>query len=422
MENVIIVGGGISGLTLALSLHQAGVSCRVYEAAPRWKRLGVGINLLPHGIKELTDLGLQQALESRAVETREMSYYSQHGEFIYSEPRGRFAGYSWPQFSIHRGVLHEVLAEAVGDRLGENAIVLNHKCIGFEQGTDGVTVQFVDAITDEAVEPVRGRAAAACDGIHSAVRKQLFPSEGAPSYKGINMWRGVSRWKPFLSGATMVQAGWLEVGKIVIYPISHDLDSDGNQLINWVAEIQSPRNVMQDWNLPGKFEDFLSIFANWQFPWLDVPALIEAADAVLEYPMVDRDPLPYWTANRVTLVGDAAHPMYPRGGNGAGQGILDVRALAKAIAATPDHLDTAFKAYEAERLGAANNVVLANRSTPPDVILQVVHERSGGKPFGNIDDLISREELAAITDNYKKVAGFDKATLSAKDDRVPHRF
>jgi 2-polyprenyl-6-methoxyphenol hydroxylase-like FAD-dependent oxidoreductase len=411
-DPVIIVGGGICGLTLALSLHELAVPCRVYESAPAFKRLGVGINLLPHAMRELAGLGLQPALAARAVETREMSYYNRFGQFIFSEPRGRFAGYPWPQLSIHRGELHQVLVDAVVERLGQDAIVMGHRCVGVEQDEGAAVARFVDQ-AGRALPAVRGPAVLACDGIHSAVRRQLNPHEGPPAYQGINMWRGVSRWKPFLSGATMVQAGWLDVGKMVIYPISPGVDADGLQAINWVAEIQSPRHVMQDWNLAGNIEDIYPTYAAWRFPWLDVAAMIRAHEVLLEYPMVDRDPLPQWTAGRVTLVGDAAHPMYPRGGNGAGQGILDARALARCLRTEAD-VAAALKAYEAERLPAANRVVLTNRSAPPDVILKVVHERSGDRPFARLEDLVSREELAAITDGYKQVAGFDKASLGAK--------
>ena len=412
-QPIVIVGGGISGLTLALSLHELGIACRVYEAAPEFRRLGVGLNLQPHGVRELALLGLLPALQARGVETSEMAYYSRHGQFIFSEPRGRQAGYEWPQFSIHRGLFHQVLVDAVHDRLGADAIVMNVRCGGFEQDGAGVAVHFVDA-TDGAARPsVRGACALGCDGIHSAVRRQLFPNEGPPSYQGINMWRGVSPWTPFLSGSTMVQAGWLNVGKMVIYPISQRPDAEGKQLINWVAELQSPRNVRQDWTLAGKIEDVLPTYGDWHFPWLDVGAMIREAQIVLEFPMVDRDPLPFWTAGRVTLVGDAAHPMYPRGGNGANQAILDARALARCLKAAPD-ASAALKAYEAERLTAANGVVLANRTGSPDRILEVVHERSGGRPFRHIGDLFSRDELAAITDGYKRIAGFDKATLAAK--------
>jgi 2-polyprenyl-6-methoxyphenol hydroxylase-like FAD-dependent oxidoreductase len=413
LEPIVIVGGGIAGLTLALSLREAGIACRVYESAPAYAPLGVGINLLPHGVRELTQLGLEPALAARAVETREMVYYTRHGQRIYAEPRGRFAGYEWPQLSIHRAHLHEVLAGAVRERLGADAIVMNHKCTGVVQDGAGVTVNFADATTARPLASVRAPAAIGCDGIHSVIRRQLFPDEGPPAYQGINMWRAVGRWQPFLSGATMVQAGWLDVGKMVIYPISRDLDEQGRQLINWVAEIQTKSNVAQDWTLAGKLDDVLPTFTDWRFPWLDVPEMMRRAEVLLEFPMVDRDPLPYWTAGRVTLVGDAAHPMYPRGGNGAGQGILDARALARCLRAEPDAA-AALKAYEAERLAAANKVVLMNRTAPPDTILKVVHERSGGQPFRHIDDIVSQEELAAITDGYKVVAGFDKASLGAK--------
>ena len=412
MGEILIVGGGISGLTLGLSLHEIGAHCRIYEAAPEFHHLGVGLNLHPHGVRELTKLGLQNRLTNVGVETSEMNYYSRFGEFIFSEPRGRYAGYSWPQFSIHRGDFHQILVDAVCERLGPDAIVMNHRCSSFEQSDNGIIVHFADA--KGALQPsARGDVAIACDGLHSAVRKRLFPNEGPPVYHGVNMWRGLSRWKPFLSGTTMVQAGWIDVGKMVIYPISKTPDSHGMMLINWVAELQTQRDMLADWNLAGRIEDIYPTFANWHFGWLDVAEMIRNPTTILEYPMVDRDPLPHWTVGRVTLVGDAAHPMYPRGGNGANQSILDARALAHCVETESD-LPRALKAYEAERLSAANGVVLQNRTAPPDAILRVVHEKSGDRPFGNIDDLIGREELAAITDRYKRVAGFDKATMQAK--------
>jgi 2-polyprenyl-6-methoxyphenol hydroxylase-like FAD-dependent oxidoreductase len=238
MAEIIIVGGGISGLTLALSLHELGVPCRVYEGAPEFQRLGVGLNLHPHGVRELSKLGLEPALARVGVETKEMNYYSRHGEFIFSEPRGRYAGYSWPQFSIHRGDFHRVLADAVRERLGPDALVMDHRCVGFTQDAGGVTVHFTDGKGGK-LPDVRGAVALGCEGFHSAIRRQLFPDEGPPVYHGVNMWRGVSRWKPFLSGATMVQAGWLDVGKMVIYPITQEPDADGMMLINWVAELQT---------------------------------------------------------------------------------------------------------------------------------------------------------------------------------------
>jgi len=408
---ILIVGGGVGGLTLALSLHQIGVPCRIFEAAPEIRPLGVGINLLPHGTRELTELGLQAALALRAVATREVVFCNRFGQFIYSEPRGRFAGYDWPQFSIHRADLHEVLVTAVRERLGAAAIELGRKCVALEQGADGATLTFDDGGS------VRGAAIVGCDGVNSTVRRLLFPNEGPPAYQGINMWRGVTRAKPYLTGASMVIGGWLEVGKMVIYPIREPLDAEGRQLINWVAEIQSPRNVMQDWNLGGKLEDFYPTFASWRFDWLDAAALLRNADTILEYPMVDRDPLPAWSHGRVTLLGDAAHPMYPRGSNGAGQAILDARALAGCLKRDADPV-AALKAYEQMRLKPAYDVVLMNRTNPPDAILREVHQRTQDKPFARIEDVISNEELVALSENYKRVAGFEREALARRESFV----
>ena len=405
--DVLIIGGGIGGLTLALSLHQAGIACKVFEAAPEVKALGVGVNLLPHGMRELTELGLQEQLSAIAVETRELCFYNRYGQFIFKEARGRFAGYDWPQLSIHRADLHALLLAQTRKRLGNDAVVLNRKCISV---SENATVRFEDGSS------VKGSCVIGCDGIHSAVRRQIFPGEGPPGYQGINMWRGTTRMKPFLTGASMLVAGWLEVGKMVIYPIRNPGD-DGLQLVNWVAEIQSPRNIMQDWNLGGKIEDFYPTFQDWTFPWLDCAAMIRDADQVLEYPMVDRDPLPYWTKGRVTLLGDAAHPMYPRGSNGAGQAILDARALAGCLKREKD-VPKALKDYEAARLKAANDLVLMNRANPPDAILREVWKRSGDKPFARIDDVISNAELVTLSENYKRVAGFEREALARRGSLV----
>jgi len=409
--DVLIIGCGIGGLTLALSLHQAGIACRVFEAAPEIQPLGVGINLLPHGMRELTELGLQEKLTRVAVETRELCFYNRYGQFIFKEPRGQYAGYEWPQLSIHRADLHEVLLEAVKKRLGVASVSLNMKFLSLEEGQGRVRATFENGAS------VDGSCAIGCDGIHSAVRKQLFPGEGPPGYQGIHMWRGVTRTKPFLTGASMAVAGWLTVGKMVIYPISNALDPHGRQLVNWVAEIQPPRKVAQDWNLGGRIEDFYPAFADWRFDWLDCAALIENAEQVLEYPMVDRDPLPYWTRGRVTLLGDAAHPMYPRGSNGAGQAILDARALAGCIK-RGKNIREALKAYEAARLKAANDLVLMNRANPPDAILREVWKRSGDKPFSRIGDVISNAELVALSENYKRVAGFERESLARRGSLV----
>jgi len=289
-RDVLIIGGGVTGLALALSLHQVGIVCRVYEGAPQLKWLGVGINLLPHAVRELTELGLAERLERHAVLTREMCFYNRFGQFVYKEPRGRYAGYEWPQFSIHRGDLYRVLVEAVRERLGADAITLGARCEAVEQDAEGVTVRFAGR------PRMRGSVAIACDGVHSAVRRQLYPDEGPPVYTGINMWRGVTRWQPYLSGESFVQCGWLDVGKIVVYPIGKGLDAQGRQLITWTAEFRSPRNVQADWNLNGRLADFLPTFESFRFEWLDVAEMLRKAEIVLEYPMVDRDPLPRWTS------------------------------------------------------------------------------------------------------------------------------
>ena len=409
MDEIIIVGAGIGGLTLGLALHQAGIACRIYESVPDVKAIGVGINLLPHATKELAALGLEDALARVAVKTRDATFFNRFGQLIYQEPLGRAAGYEHPQFSIHRGDLQMILLEEFRSRTGGDRIVTNSHCVGVAQDKAGVTVTFSDGPGGKNRFAVRGRVAIACDGINSAVRKQFFPGEGEPRYSGVNMWRGVTRWKPMLSGASMVRAGWLSHGKMVIYPI-RAANSDGLQLINWVAEIETPNYRKRDWNRAGSIEDFIGAFADWHFDWLDVPAFIRAADLVLEFPMVDQDPLPRWSFGRVTLLGDAAHPMVPRGSNGAGQAILDVRAL---TAALREHADpvAALAAYEAQRLEATARVVLTNRTNPPDAILREVYERTRDRPFAAIGDVISHEELVALSEGYKRIAGYSKDAL-----------
>ncbi len=404
---ILIVGAGIGGLTLALALKQRGVACRVYEASPAIKPVGVGINLLPHATRELAELGLEEALARAAVTTREACFFNRFGQLIYREPLGRAAGYGWPQFSIHRGDLQRVLLDAVRERLGGDAVLLGRKCVAFEHDATGVTLHFEGGAT------ARGAAAVGCDGIHSALRAQLYPAEGGPVYSGVNMWRGVTRWPPILSGASMTRAGWLATGKMVIYPIRNHIDAEGRQLLNWVAEIETPDYKRWDWNRPAQVSDFIGAFEDWHFDWLDVPAMIRAADLVLEFPMVDKDPLPRWSFGAVTLLGDAAHPMYPRGSNGAGQAIVDARVLADELAARGADPSAALAAYEARRLQATAAVVLRNRSAPPDAILREVYQRTGDKPFARIEDVISADELRGLSEGYQRVAGYDKASLGA---------
>src|SRR5258708_5439463 len=409
MDEIIIVGAGIGGLTLGLALHAAKIPCRIFESAAEIRPIGVGINLLPHATEELAALGLEPALAKVAIETGDATFFNRFGQLIYREPLGRPAGYEHPQFSIHRGDLQLLLRDAFVARAGADRLLTDHHCIGVEQDEAGVSVGFSDGPGGSQRSTVRGRGVIACDGINSAIRKQFFPGEGEPRYSGVNMWRGVTRWKPMLSGASMVRAGWLSHGKMVIYPI-RQAGADGLQLINWVAEIETATYRKRDWTRPGSTDAFIGAFADWHFDWLDVPAFIRAADSALEFPMVDQDPLPRWSFGRVTLLGDAAHPMVPRGSNGAGQAILDARALTTALSANDDPV-AALAAYEKQRLEATTRIRLTNRTNPPDAVLREVFQRTHDRPFASIDDVISRDELVALSEGYKRIAGYSKEAL-----------
>jgi 5-methylphenazine-1-carboxylate 1-monooxygenase len=410
--NVIIVGGGIGGVTLGLMLHRAGIRSRIFETVVDLKPIGVGINILPHSSRELSDLGLEAKLAAKAITTKESAFYNRYGQLIFSEPTGRYAGYEWPQFSIHRGDLHTVLLDAFIKRVGADRLHTGWRFVGADQDAAAVTAHFEDTETGEARPSQHGDILIDCEGIHSVLRKQLYPHEGPPRYSGVNMWRGVTRAKPFLTGATMVRVGWFDTAKVLIYPIRDDIDGQGTQLINWVVDVATPRYLeRRDWNRPGRIEDFIDRIADWHFDWLDVPELCRSAESILEFPMVDQDPLPRWSFDRLTLLGDAAHPMYPRGANGSAQAILDCRTLSDCLTRIEDPV-AALKAYEDERLPATSKVVLTNRESPPDSILKEVWQRTGDKPFDRIGDVITQDELAALSRSYEKVAGYDKERLA----------
>ncbi len=412
-----IIGGGIAGLGLALHLHARGIACDVYEAVPQVRELGVGITLLPHAMRELATLGLQDEIEAAGIENLESVFYNRHGQFIYSELRGRHAGYSLPEIGIHRGKLHRILFDAAVQRLGAERIHCGHRFASLEQSEQGVRLHFT-APAGGSLPSVQASIAIACDGINSSVRRLFYPDEKL-AFTGINTWRGTTRRKPILSGKSYMRIGSIETGKMVIYPIVEANDGSGDQLINWMAEIRREGDTSNDWNQGGRLQDFLPIYQNWRFDWLNVAELIQSAESILEYPMVDKDPVPQWTFGRVTLMGDAAHPMYPRGSNGSAQALIDARTLADELAARRDAANTAqahhesLLAYEANRRPITSKIVLTNRTTPPDLINTRVDELTGGQPFRHIDDVISQAELREISESYKRVAGFSQEALAA---------
>ncbi|HUY07447.1 MAG TPA: flavin-dependent oxidoreductase [Acidimicrobiales bacterium] len=410
-KQIIVNGGGIGGLTLALDLHRLGIECHVYEAVGEIKPLGVGISILPHASKILSDLDIVDALLERCLIAAESVFYNRFGQFVYSEPIGAADGVAWPQLSIHRADIYDVLYEKAIERLGQDHIHLGHRLTRFEQDDHGVTA-FYD-VTDDAgsVNPteIRGSIMIGADGIHSVVRKQLNPDEGAPLYQGYNMFRGITYAKPYLSGSSMLRIGWYTSGKLTIYPC-RQANSEGLQAMNWIAAVESDKHLERDWGRAGKLEDFIDVFADWKFDFLDVPKIFEDADTLLEYPMVDQEPLDRWTDGRVTLLGDAAHPMVPRGSNGAGQAIVDCRKLAETLASTPDWVE-ALNIYEADRRPKTTAVVFKNRANPPDAVLREVVLRSHDQPFARLEDVITKAELDALTNSYKETAGYSRQIL-----------
>lgn len=418
--SVLIAGGGIGGLTLALSLHQIGVKCRVFESVQEIKPLGVGINVLPHACRELIELGLHDELDRTGVRTSELAYYSKHGKQIWSEPRGLDAGYKWPQFSIHRGELQSILLRAAIERIGKENVLTGHHVSRWEETASGVRVHFTDRDGKESGSE-EGSLLIACDGIHSTIRAKLYPQEGAPLWARRILWRGVTKAKPFLSGRSMIMAGYQQV-KFVAYPISRQDSERGEPLINWIAEREFAEDYewrREDYNRVAKLEEFAPWFDNWNFGWLDVPGLIANAEYVFEYPLVDRDPLERWTFGRVTLMGDAAHPMYPIGSNGSSQAILDARVLAREIQ-DKGETNAALVAYEAERRPATTQLVMLNRGNGPEQVMQMVEERAPNG-FKVVTDVLTQQELEGIANNYKRVAGFQVEALNAKPAIVQPR-
>jgi 5-methylphenazine-1-carboxylate 1-monooxygenase len=405
-NDILIVGGGIGGLTLALSLAAAGFEkrVRVFDVVPEFKPVGGGINLGPHAIRVLSGLGLQQDLLAVSKQPSDYAFFTRLGQLVYREPWGRAAGHEWPHISIHRGELHRILSEALIARAGPESIRLGHKCVRVSQSGDRVSATFVRGDGSERVE-CSGSILIGCDGVHSLVRNTFYPDEGPPKFHGINLWRGVTRHKPFLTGNSIARVGAMRT-TIIIYPIRDSIDEQGNQLVNWVAEVDSDKAAPVDWNGQARLEDFYPVYKNWVFDWIDVAALLRSTDPILSYPMVDRDPLNRWTFGRITLLGDAAHPMFPRGGNGAAQSILDAASFVRHLSQSPDDEVAALQNYEAERRPATTRVVLQNRTAPPNLIVDTVEKLTGGKRFENLDDFVTQEQLREIFESYQKTAGY----------------
>ena len=408
----IVVGGGIGGLTAALSLQRVGVDVTVYESSREILPLGVGINLLPQAVRELIALGLQPALDATAIRTRAMAYYTNRAQPVLSVPCGLSGGYRCPQYSIHRGELQTLLLRSFQDAAGENKVCTGHHFSDFEQTDDGVTAHFVDRATGKSVRSVSADILIGADGIHSALRKRLFPAEGAPVYSGVMVYRGAVERAPLLDGETMVIVGDLRK-KIVAYPVSALARQRGSSHVNWLVGLQVDADtVEEDWNRQTGGERLQAEYADWRFDWLDVPAIISSTESIFEYPLQDRDPLPQWTFGRVTLLGDAAHPMIPVSSNGAVQAIIDGRALAYALATHPDPV-SAFAAYEAERLPQANRVVEVSRRNGPDEILEIVR-RECPEDAEDIHAHVPEASLRAVIEEFKVEAGFDAETLNDK--------
>ena len=407
----IIAGGGIGGLVTALMLHARGLDCEIFEQADAVRELGVGINTLPHAIKELAELGLLERLDAVAIRTYELFYTNRFGQEIWREPRGTDAGYEVPQFSIHRGRLQTVIYQAVRVRLGESRIHVNCRLGSFTQDDGGVTAYFFDR-SGSHVHTACGDILIGADGIHSVVRGTLCPNEGPPPWNGLMLWRGAIDWPAFLTGRSMVVAGGLEA-KLVIYPIAPGLRPD-TRLTNWavlgrVAD-GTTLPAKQDWSRPGRFEDLMPRVQRFRIPYVDARALIEASNEFWEYPMCDRDPLPRWSFGRVTLLGDAAHPMYPVGSNGASQAILDARCLADRLK-DAEHPVHALWLYEQTRLPLTADIVRMNRRGGPEGVIDAVEARAP-EGFTNIDDVLSFEQRKAIVRGYASAAGYAREQVN----------
>lgn len=411
---VIIAGAGVGGLTLALMLHRRGISSVIFEQAGEIRPVGAGINVLPHAIRELVDLGLLDELDGVGIRTSELFYMNRIGQIVWREPRGIAGGFEVPQYSIHRGRLHKMLHDVVLARLGPKAIVTGRKLAGFVQDESGVTAHFTDSIDGSGSQTLRGEVLVGADGIHSVVRTNYYPDQGLPRWNGIQMWRGVAEFPAFLDGQSMIIAGGMGA-KFVLYPIAPG-ETPETRLTNWVVNVRvsdTPHPPgKESWSRRGRLDEVLPYARRFEVPGFDLVKLIKATDAFYEYPMCDRDPLPRWTFGRVTLLGDAAHPMYPVGSNGAGQAILDARMLADSLAKA-DHPYQALLEYEADRLPKTAEIVALNRKGGPERVIDEV-EKLAPAGFTDVERVLSHDERRAIVRGYAGKAGFALSQVNKK--------
>lgn len=414
---VLIAGGGIAGLSLALTLHQIGVPARVIEAAREMRPLGVGINLQPNAVRELDELGLgADMLGAVGLPVREWALVGLNGREVYAEPRGTVAGYRWPQYAVHRGAFHMALHGAARGRLGAEAITLGARVTGFAQDADGVTVRLTHA--DGSRSEARGALLIGADGIHSAIRAQMVPDDPGVQWGGAIMWRGTVRARPLRTGASFVGLG-THRHRMVIYPISEP-DAEGRALVNWIAEVTvDPAHGWQQegWFRPVEVAEFAHHFEAFRYDWLDVPAMLARADCAYENPMIDREPLPTWVEGRVALMGDAAHAMYPTGSNGASQAIVDARVLGAMMLAHGVGPE-ALAAYDAKLCAPVSRLQTRNRGAGPFGLLTLLEDRCGGV-FDDIDAVIPPGERAEFMAGYKAAAGFAMETLNAAPPTIP---
>jgi 2-polyprenyl-6-methoxyphenol hydroxylase-like FAD-dependent oxidoreductase len=415
--HVIIIGAGIGGLATALMLERRGIRATVFEQSSEVREVGVGINTLPHAIAELAELGLLKALDAVAIRTRELHYMNRHGQTVWQEPRGTYAGLKMPQFSIHRGRLQKVLHDAVIERLGEGAVIAGRRLLGFIEDEGGITAHFSDSRFGDTGETWRADALVGADGIHSAVRARFYPAQGPVSWNGIKMWRGAVDWPKFMDGESMIVAGGMQA-KLVLYPIAKGSKPD-RRLTNWVVNVRigDPARPpeRETWSRQGRLEDVLPFARRFVVPEMDVEALVKATPTFWEYPMCDRDPLPRWSFGRATLLGDAAHPMYPVGSNGASQAILDARCLGDWLVKA-EHPVQALAAYEAERLPKTAEIVRLNRLGGPERVIDAVEELAP-HGFDNVERVLSYARRESIVKSYAGTAGFSAAQIAARAGR-----